>query len=234
MGLNIGCIIVFVVLGIILDILFIKSEYDDRMKLATVLKGLASLMFVSLGIYCFVKSGQDGTLLIVLGLIFGMIGDVFLNLRNLCEGKKSNQIFAVGILAFLIGHFLYIAFLYRAIILSGRAAIFIPLAIVLTAVLAFVSIPPLIKRITPPSEGLKKFGYVYLCIVIAMFCASLSRLCSFYSTNSLVFMLGALLFVVSDFIMIYFSFGKKIKPLRAINLLAYYFGQILIALCIFL
>ena len=44
--------------------------------------------------------------------------------------------------------------------------------------------------------------------------------------------IGGLLFVVSDFIMIYYSFGKKIKPLRAINLLSYYAAQLLIALCI--
>ena len=51
---------------------------------------------------------------------------------------------------------------------------------------------------------------------------------------TLVFTLGALLFVVSDFIMIYYSFGKKIKPLRAINLLCYYVGQLMIAVCILL
>ena len=46
--------------------------------------------------------------------------------------------------------------------------------------------------------------------------------------------MGGLLFVFSDFIMIYYSFGKKIKPLRAINLLSYYAGQLLIAVCILL
>ena len=40
--------------------------------------------------------------------------------------------------------------------------------------------------------------------------------------------------MVSDFIMIYYSFGKKIPPLRAINLSTYYLGQLLIALCVLL
>lgn len=49
---------------------------------------------------------------------------------------------------------------------------------------------------------------------------------------TVLFAVGALFFVVSDFIMIYYSFGKKIKPLRAINLLTYYLGQLLIATAI--
>ena len=95
------------------------------------------------------------------------------------------------------------------------------------------------KRISAPSKGLKIFGYVYLVIVISMFSASVALLLrsalpagTGISCFQILFTVGAGLFVVSDFIMIYYSFGKKIAPLRAINLLSYYIGQILIALCI--
>lgn len=91
------------------------------------------------------------------------------------------------------------------------------------------------KKITAPSRGLRIFGWVYLVIVIAMFSSSLVLL--FMNVGGgceTVFTSGALLFVVSDFIMIYYSFGRKIKPLRAVNLLSYYIGQILIALTILL
>jgi len=89
------------------------------------------------------------------------------------------------------------------------------------------------KRITAPSKGLKIFGYIYLTVVIAMFCSAMSLLIkNGISGMSVLFAIGAALFVISDFIMIYYSFGKKIAPLRAINLLTYYFGQIMIALSI--
>lgn len=222
-----------ILIGILIDLLFIRSEYAKKMREATVLKGLASLMFVLLGIYLYCIAPSTVALLILLGLIFGMLGDIFLNLRNLYEGAVSNRIFAVGILLFLIGHFLYIAALLccdTRILLPGAA---------IALLLSVLSIPPLMKRISAPSKGLKLFGYIYLVIVISMFSAAAALLLrSALLTEScltlfhILFAIGAGLFVVSDFIMIYYSFGKKIPPLRAINLLSYYAGQILIALCI--
>ena len=210
-------IAVICLIGIATDILFIKSEYDEDMKKAVWLKGFASVFFVILGIYCFSKNPSSSGKLIVIGLALGMIGDVLLN-----------KVFALGILAFLSGHILYIVALF------GRGAN--PLtALILTAVISVLGIPPLMKRITAPSKGLKIFGYVYLVIVIAMFSAAASLLIRNGSSPfNIVFVVGALLFMVSDFIMIYYSFGKKIPPLRAINLSTYYLGQLLIALCVLL
>jgi len=217
----------FSVVGILIDIWFIKSEYAGKMLKATVLKGLASLMFVALGAACYIKSPSSSGKLILIGLILGMIGDILLNMRNLFEGGKSNKVFALGILSFLSGHFLYIAFL------AGESGDKFWIALELTIILGVISIPQLMKRITAPSKGLKIFGYVYLTVVIAMFCFSISQFIAIgATTESILFLVGALLFVVSDFIMIYYSFGKKIKPLRAINLLSYYVGQLLIACCI--
>ena len=165
--------------------------------------------------------------LILIGLILGLVGDVFLNLRNQLEGKKSMTVFAVGILAFLSGHFLYIAALIR------QTASILLLAVIFTVVLSAAAIPPLMKRITAPSKGLKIFGYVYLVIVIAMFsCAAALLFRTGAHMTTVLFTTGGLLFMVSDFIMIYYSFGKKIRPLRAVNLLSYYIAQLLIALTI--
>lgn len=225
---NLLPILLLAVIGLIIDCIFIKSEYAGEMLKATVLKGLAAAFFVAIGVYCYVSNVANGGLLIVLGLLFGMIGDIFLNMRNLYQGGKSNKIFAIGILAFLIGHFLYIAFLINATRVIG-------ITIILTIVIAVITIPPLMKRITAPSKGLKIFGYVYLTIVICMFsCAVTMIVVNKVSALTVTFLVGAFLFLISDFIMIYYSFGKKIKPLRAINLLAYYVGQLLIAYCIML
>ncbi len=219
----------FAVVGLALDVWFIKTELAGRMGKAVVLKGLASLMFVLLGLYCCACHASGFGRLIVIGLVLGMVGDVLLNLRNLYEGGVSMRVFAVGILAFLSGHFLYIA------ALIGRCPETVLMALIVTAVLSVAAIPPLIRRITAPSKGLKIFGYVYLVIVIAMFSFALSLLIKQGAGPlELVFTVGALLFVVSDFIMIYYTFGKKLKPLRATNLLSYYLGQLLIACSILL
>lgn len=215
--------------GLVIDIWFIKTEYSGQMLKATILKGCASLFFVILGIVCYTNNKTEFGKLILIGLILGLVGDVFLNMRNLYEGKKSMVVFALGILAFLSGHFLYIA----ALIKQNTGIVL--LALVLTAIISVLAIPPLMKQITAPSKGLKIFGYVYLVVVIMMFSNSAILLIkNGASALTLTFTIGALLFMVSDFIMIYYSFGKKIKPLRAINLLSYYIGQLLIGICILL
>ena len=222
-------IYIFALVGIAIDIWFISSELREKMAKATVLKGLASFVFVLLGVFCYLLSDTPFGKLILIGLILGMIGDIFLNLRNQFEGGKSMKIFAVGILAFLSGHFLYIA----ALIKHNPGIILI--ALVMTAIISLLAIPALMKRVTAPSKGMKIFGYVYLVVVIAMFCCAATLLIkSGFTVFNIVFTLGALLFVVSDFIMIYYSFGKKIKALRVTNLLSYYVGQLLIACCIML
>ena len=222
-------IYIFALVGLAIDIWFISAELREKMAKATVLKGLASFVFVLLGVFCYLLSDTPFGKLILIGLILGMIGDIFLNLRNQFEGGKSMKIFAVGILAFLSGHFLYIA----ALIKHNPGIVLI--ALVMTAIISLLAIPALMKRVTAPSKGMKIFGYVYLVIVIAMFsCAATLLIKSGFTAFNIVFTIGGLLFMVSDFIMIYYSFGKKIKALRVTNLLSYYIGQLLIACCIML
>ena len=220
-------LILICLVGLLIDIWFIKTEYAGKMAKATVLKGLASACFVMLGALCYAENRTVFGRLILIGLILGMVGDIFLNLRNQFCGAASQKVFAVGILAFLSGHFLYIAAL-----ITQNAATVLP-ALLTAGILSILAIPPLMKRITAPSRGLKLFGYVYLVIVIAMFsCSAVLLVLNGVQTLTVLLAVGGLLFVVSDFIMIYYSFGKKIKPLRAINLLSYYAAQLLIALCI--
>lgn len=220
-------IVLLCALGLLVDIWFISSEYAGKMVKATVLKGVASVFFVALGLLCYFINTSSFGKLIVIGLVLGLVGDVLLNLRNVVSEGASMKVFAVGILAFLSGHFLYIAALIR------ENVGIVPWALAATAVISVIGIPPLMRSITAPSKGLKIFGYVYLVVVIAMFsCAAVLLWKNGIGTLTLLFAIGALLFMVSDFIMIYYSFGKKIKPLRAINLLSYYVGQLLIAIAI--
>ncbi len=215
--------------GILIDIWFIKTEFAKKMLKATVLKGCASAFFVLLGVFCYLENKSSFGTLVLIGLALGMLGDIFLNMRNLYEGSKSMKVFALGILFFLSGHFLYIA------ALIGLDASILLIALAITAVLSVLAIPQLMKHITAPNKGLKIFGWVYLIVVICMFSCALTHLfLGNTSSLNIIFAIGALLFVVSDFIMIYYSFGKKLKPLRAINLLSYYVGQLLIALTILL
>ena len=71
----------FIILGFILQALFIKTEHDQKYVLADILKGSASLMFVLVGYYAYLYTNNAFNKTFLIGLIFGMIGDILLNLR---------------------------------------------------------------------------------------------------------------------------------------------------------
>ncbi len=222
-------LIVLALAGILVDIAFIRCELSGKLLAATILKGTASAFFVAFGAVCFGANATDFGRLILIGLVLGMVGDILLNLRNQIPGGGAMKVFALGVLAFLAGHILYIA------ALVGACPGMLVFAGIATAVISVLAIPPLMKRITAPSKGLKLFGYVYLVIVIAMFsCAAGMLLKLGVSPMTVVFAIGAFLFLISDFIMIYYTFGNKLPALRVTNLLCYYVGQLLIGLCILL
>lgn len=216
-----------IILGLVLDVWFIRTERAGDLSKATLRKGLASLVFVALGFYCLAMAPSLYGAIIVIGLVCGLIGDVLLNLRLTLEAPKSNQVFAAGVVAFVLGHLLYIA----ALLMQG-ASIWIWLLI--TVVIAAISVPLFMRDITAPSAGLRAFGIVYLIIVIAMFGAATSlTITTGGEPLADTFAVGAALFMVSDFMMIYHFFGpRKIPALRTANLLCYYVGQLLIALTI--
>jgi len=218
---------ILLIVGILLDLLFIHAEYDADYRRASIFKGLSSLMFVLLG-FLFLHNAVTplyGTL-VVTGLVLGMLGDIFLELRLLFTGKKSDGIFAVGILAFLSGHFLYMAAL-----LARDPGALLPGAGLALAVCLF-TIPVSLKKIEAPGKGLQIFGAVYLVIVTTMFAmAAAVFVRSPGSSLNLMFAAGGLLFMFSDYLLIYFTFGKKKLPeyCRAVTLLSYYAAQLLIA-----
>ena len=218
-------IVLICVVGLAFDLLFIKAEYAEKMGLATILKGIASAFFVALGYVCFAAHPSGFGIEVFYGLILGLIGDVFLNLRNCVKGKASGGIFAIGILAFLAGHIFYIS------ALMTRCPELLINASIVTVLLSVVGIPAIMLKVKAPSKGLKIFGCVYLVVVTAMFsCAAVLLVKTGLSTLNKLFAFGSLLFLVSDYIMIYYNFGKKVKPLRATNLLCYYIGQLFIAI----
>ena len=95
--------------GMVLQGLFITVEHNKKFVLADVLKGLAALMFVTIGLIGYIKVTNDSFgLKIVIGLVFGLVGDVLLNLRFVSE-KFGQKFFLGGIVAFLVGHILYLA-----------------------------------------------------------------------------------------------------------------------------
>ncbi|MCR5267749.1 MAG: lysoplasmalogenase [Lachnospiraceae bacterium] len=216
----------FCAIGIILQAVFIVREHKKKYVSAVILKGLASLMFVFIGYLGYsLTSDTLYTKMILLGLCFGALGDVLLNLRFLSE-KNGQKIFLIGILAFLIGHILYLVALIPQ---SDHLVASLIIGVVLAAALLIFIFCKL--NVKP---AFKVFGVFYIGAVVLMTTVAVGNLISAPSKNRLLYAIGAVLFTISDIVLIFNTFGKKSKfSLRITNLAFYYAGQLLIALSLF-
>ncbi|MBR3227094.1 MAG: lysoplasmalogenase [Erysipelotrichaceae bacterium] len=221
-------IILMAVAGLILQCLFIKTEHEEKYVPAVILKGCASLMFVLIAYNAFLMVNNVFNKQFLIGLVFGMIGDILLNLRFVFK-KSGQKIFLLGILAFLIGHIIYLLAL-----LPQARHVWIWHCIVIGAVAAGLLLAYIFKTMDI-KPAFKIFGVFYLGAVFIMTAIALGIAVFVPSNRSLIYAIGAILFTASDVVLIFNTFsGKTTFPLRICNLILYYIGQTLIALSLFL
>ncbi|MBQ5341611.1 MAG: lysoplasmalogenase [Oscillospiraceae bacterium] len=213
------CVLCAVLAGI-----FLYVESRKRYVPAVILKGLASLCFVVIGLLC--SPGTSAAKLIVWGLIVGCVADVLLNLRMVFS-EKGQLIFLVGILVFLTGHIMYLAAVMG---MSSCRLVCIAAGIVLTALLMIW----IFRRITA-KMAFKVFGVVYIGAIMLLNCVAMGNLIKTPSAFTAVFTAGAALFLVSDIVLILNTFGGEFRQsLRNTNISLYYAGQLLIAFSLLL
>ena len=86
------------------------------------------------------------------------------------------------------------------------------------------------KRVTA-KPAFKIFGVVYIGAIMLLNCVAIGNLIAEQSAFNGVFAAGAVLFLISDIVLILNTFGDEFKQsLRNTNISLYYAGQILIAL----
>ena len=219
---------ILAIIGIILQAVFIYVEHNEKYVLADILKGSAAACFVIIGIVGYATKTTDSFgLKLMIGLIFGMLGDVLLNLRFVVGEDKGQKVFLLGIVAFLIGHILYLAALVP--IAAHPGVCFVVGAILAAALLAYIFKTMDIKI------AFKIFGVFYLGAVIIMTVMAIDVAIAVQNIRSIEYAIGAVLFMISDIVLIFNTFSGKTKfSMRITNLSLYYIGQLLIAMCLFL
>lgn len=199
---------------------FLWTEKQEKYVPAVVLKGLASLCFVILGVLT--SPGTHMAKLILTGLILGCAADVMLNLRWVFK-EKGQLIFLIGILVFLAGHVFYLA----AVLPTCRSKL---LCFLIGAVLTALLMMWIFRRITA-KKAFKIFGVFYIGAIMILNCVAVGNLISATSVFTCVFAAGTALFLISDIVLILNTFGSETKmSLRIVNIGLYYIGQLLIAL----
>ena len=152
--------------------------------------------------------------LILAGLVFSLLGDIFLMLPK--------DRFLEGLIAFLIAHLLYIS----GFLIDQGMPVFWPLLPILglSGVIGWFLYNGMGKMRIP--------SFVYLGVISAMLWLAWSRWISGGQPNQLLGFYGASLFFFSDFILATNRFKVNFKAARALNLTTYYAGQYLIALSV--
>lgn len=221
-------VFILVILGAILQGTFIAVEHNGKYVAADALKGCAAACFVAIGVIGYLTKTTDSFgMKLMIGLIFGMVGDILLNLRFVVGEEKGQKVFLLGIVAFLIGHILYLAALIPLTTHTGACVIIG--AILAAALLAYIFKTMDVKL------AFKIFGVFYLGAVIIMTVIAADVAITTQSIRSIEYAIGAVLFMVSDIVLIFNTFSGKTRfSMRITNLSLYYVGQIMIALCLFL
>lgn len=200
------CIIFF------MHIVFIKIEYKKGCYYTK------PLLMPLLASY-YILSAAEVNKFIVIALVFGFLGDVFL----MWPDRKNN--FMVGLGAFLLGHICYILlFLQRVSFVKDVPVWFYIIIIIYVSVAAFV-----MKKLSMYLGDMKVATYIYMAVILLMSFSSLARI--LVMDMSIAFLLpfiGSLLFLTSDTMLGFYTFKGKFKNGDIYIMITYVLAQALI------
>ncbi|MDO0821935.1 lysoplasmalogenase [Desulfosporosinus nitroreducens] len=196
---------------------FIGNLYADRHSNLKLLKGLTKSLLVPLIILFYLISAEHINYFIVTALFLGFLGDVSL----LCTKKLF---FAIGLLAFLVGHLFYtLAFLqstqYFEIVPIWFFAILIPYILYGLAILRILR--PNLKEMLVPVV-------VYMCVILIMSFTSSSRIWNGFTPQFLLPFIGSLFFIASDSVLAYNNFNAPSANYEQFIMFTYILAQVLI------
>lgn len=219
-------VIILALVGIAVQAVFIVMEHKEKYVPAVILKGSAALIFCTIGLTAMADaSNLPFAKLIVLGLHFGALGDVLLNLRFVFP-KNGQKIFLAGVAAFLAGH---IPYLCAMIPLSDNLVLCLIIGVILAAALLAWIFKTLTVKL-----AFKIFGVLYIGAIVLMTAVAVGNLIAAPHTAAWMHAIGAVLFTLSDIVLIFNTFGSEQKfSMRITNLSLYYLGQLMIASSLF-
>ncbi|MBE3125340.1 MAG: lysoplasmalogenase [Acidobacteria bacterium] len=196
-------------------VLAIWADAKGRQWLFHVLKPLTMVLVITAALIAETPVPAAYKTLILAGLLFSLAGDIAL--------MFPEKWFTAGLVSFLVAHVFYILAFKPGPGHPISAGVFIP----------FIIFGLLMFRILAPSLGPMKFPVlVYIAAITAMAGLAAGRFVDGGDTRPLLAFAGAVLFLVSDSVLAYDRFAKKLGPAQAIILGTYFPAQLLIALSI--
>lgn len=168
-------------------------------------------------LYLFSLPTQLNTTLIM-ALVFGFLGDVFLIFSN-------NYFFISGLVCFLIGHLWYVVELSSKI-----TSIEISNLLVLVTIFIMIVVFLLYKSLSKGLGNLKIPVIFYIITIFSMFYLSIVLFIGQPSYKSALTLLGALLFVISDYSLAFSLFKRSFFNKDLLIMSTYILAQFLLVI----
>jgi uncharacterized membrane protein YhhN len=202
-------------LALISGALAIRFDRKGLRCLFYLFKPLTMVLIIMIGAIAGTPVPATYKIFILAGLLCSLAGDVSL--------MFPDKWFKAGLVAFLAAHVFYILAFKPGPGRPVSVGIFLP----------FMIFGLLMFRTLAPSLGALKLPVlVYIAAITVMAWLAASRFIYAGGTRPLFAFAGAVLFLVSDSVLAYDRFAKKIGPAQSIILGTYFPAQLLIALSV--
>jgi len=219
-----------VLTGSIALTLFLIARDRKGSVQALLIKTLTSFLFISVAFTSFMINPNPDVatfaMLIMMGLICGLIGDIVLDLKIMY--RESSSLYQQGgMVAFLVGHLYYLAAL---VIYFGFNWMPVVIALVLAVIIGLVS--RFILKFNFAEHTIITYAYsFFLSYMMTQACyAAITR---GFTACTVLLAAGAILFLLSDLVLVMTYYDNKdSRPFIAVNHILYYAAQYSIALSI--
>ena len=217
-------------LGAIALTLFLIARDRKGSVKALLYKTLTSFLFISVAFASFMVNPGKGVaefaMLIMMGLICGLIGDILLDLKIMY--KESSSLYQHGgMVAFLVGHLFYLAALIIYFSFNWTPVV---IALVLAIIIAGVS--KFIFKFNFAEHSINTYAYSFI-LSYMMTQACYAAITQNFSACTVLLSVGAILFLLSDLVLVMTYYDNKdSRPYIAVNHILYYAAQFTIALSI--
>lgn len=200
---------------------FIFFKVRTKGGIVTATKALAAVSFVTLGFVALSKSPGKAGFIMLFGLVLGMVGDIFLDASHVCPEEKA--FLPLGMAAFAIEH---IAVFCAVTAACGFHILYFGISLAFGAVTALAVLFAVRKNMN--------FGELFY--PSAIYASLLTATMAYYILMAVLgglavtLAIGAVLFFISDFIILFILFGEKdTTKMNVFNLSTYFAAQIMYA-----